>query len=137
MEARLPVIVRSTEIDVNGHLNNAKYLEYMEWGRKQWYDLIQMPFESFHAHGILTAIVNININYRKECRQNDELEVVTTPLSVGRTSYVFHQQIVNQQQIVCAEAKVTCVIMDLYTRKSAPVPAALRQYFLGEQEGKV
>jgi acyl-ACP thioesterase len=24
-------VVRCTEIDVNGHLNNAKFVEYLEW----------------------------------------------------------------------------------------------------------
>jgi acyl-CoA thioesterase FadM len=31
METALTIIVRSTEIDINGHVNNAKYLEYLEW----------------------------------------------------------------------------------------------------------
>jgi YbgC/YbaW family acyl-CoA thioester hydrolase len=93
MEAILEVTVRSTEIDINGHVNNAKYVEYLEWGRKLWYDLIEMPFDSFHAHGILTAIVNMNINYRKECHQNDQLQVITSPAKVGRTSYVFERKI--------------------------------------------
>ncbi|WP_078499468.1 acyl-ACP thioesterase domain-containing protein [Paenibacillus selenitireducens] len=29
MEAILEVTVRSTEIDINGHVNNAKYVEYL------------------------------------------------------------------------------------------------------------
>jgi acyl-CoA thioester hydrolase/thioesterase-3 len=32
MKTSLNIIVRPTEIDVNGHVNNAKYLEYLEWG---------------------------------------------------------------------------------------------------------
>ena len=38
MDASIELIVRSTEIDVNGHVNNAKYLEYLEWGREEWYE---------------------------------------------------------------------------------------------------
>ena len=29
------IVVRPTEVDVNGHVNNAKYVEYMEWGREE------------------------------------------------------------------------------------------------------
>ena len=29
MKTSLDIVVRPTEIDVNGHVNNAKYLEYL------------------------------------------------------------------------------------------------------------
>ena len=38
METSLEIVVRPTEVDVNGHVNNAKYVEYMEWGREEWYE---------------------------------------------------------------------------------------------------
>jgi hypothetical protein len=38
MEAVLETVVRCTEIDVNGHVNNARYVEYLEWGREAWYE---------------------------------------------------------------------------------------------------
>ena len=34
MEVILETVVRCTEIDVNGHVNNAKFVEYLEWGRE-------------------------------------------------------------------------------------------------------
>ncbi|TGU69096.1 acyl-CoA thioesterase, partial [Mesorhizobium sp. M00.F.Ca.ET.186.01.1.1] len=33
MAHRFAFTVQSTDIDVIGHVNNAKYLEYMEWAR--------------------------------------------------------------------------------------------------------
>lgn len=47
MKSSLPIIVRSTEIEVNGHVNNAKYLEYFEWGREEWYEQCALPYETF------------------------------------------------------------------------------------------
>jgi len=35
METAHETVVRPTEVDVNGHVNNAKYVEYMEWGREE------------------------------------------------------------------------------------------------------
>ena len=32
METALEIVVRPTEVDVNGRGNNAKYVDYMEWG---------------------------------------------------------------------------------------------------------
>jgi thioesterase-3 len=130
METTLELIVRSTEIDVNGHVNNAKYLEYLEWGREEWYERAKLHYDTFQAMGIQTVTVNININYKKECKQGERLSVTCQPESIGRSSFVLKQQIRNEQGDLCADAMVTCVTMDTETRKSREVPAELRAWFI-------
>jgi thioesterase-3 len=129
MEASLEIVVRSTEIDVNGHVNNAKYLEYLEWGREEWYERAELPYDTFLELGIQTVTVNININYRKECVQNDRLTITTKPEKMGRTSYVLKQEIHNQRGELVADALVTSVTMDSTTRTSRPVPDELSRFF--------
>ncbi|MBW7477350.1 acyl-CoA thioesterase [Paenibacillus oenotherae] len=132
MEAMLDIVVRSTEIDVNGHVNNAKYLEYLEWGREEWYERSELHYETLLAMGIQTVTVNININYRHECRQGDRLTITTTPERAGRTSYVLKQTIINADGVLCADALVTSVTMDVATRKSREIPGELRRLFAAE-----
>lgn len=129
MEAIIEIIVRSTEIDVNGHVNNAKYLEYLEWGREEWYEQNGLQYEMLLAMGVQTVTVNININYRKECRQGEKLQIRTLPERVGNTSFVLKQELRNARGEVAADAIVTVVTMDSQTRKSRPVPDVLRQMF--------
>lgn len=129
METKLAIVVRSTEIDVNGHVNNAKYLEYLEWGREEWYETCALSYETFGELGIQTVTVNININYRKECKQGEHLTVSCRPERMGRSSYVLQQEIRNQQGELCADALVTSVTMDSITRTSREAPAELRKYF--------
>ncbi len=129
MEAVLHIVVRSTEIDVNGHVNNAKYLEYLEWGREEWYDNAGLSYDTFKRMGIQTVTVNININYRRECRQGDKLAILTRPEKIGNTSYVFKQEIFNDKHELCADAWVTSVTMDMATRKAREVPPELRAFF--------
>ncbi|AZN42884.1 acyl-CoA thioesterase [Paenibacillus albus] len=129
MEVSLELIVRSTEIDVNGHVNNAKYLEYLEWGREEWYEQAELHYNVFLGMGIQTVTVNINISYRKECKQGDKLTVKTAPERAGRTSYVLKQQIVNDRGELCADALVTSVTMDVDTRKGRELPNQLRKFF--------
>lgn len=131
-ETALEIVVRSTEIDVNGHVNNAKYLEYLEWGREEWYERNGLHYEVFLGMGVQTVTVNINVNYRKECRQGDRLVVKCRPEKVGNKSYVLKQEIVNQKGELCADALVTSVTMDSETRKGREVPEELRRLFLGE-----
>lgn len=128
-EVTLDLIVRSTEIDVNGHVNNAKYLEYLEWGREEWYETTGLHYDVFTQMGIQTVTVNININYKKECRQGDRLVVKTRPEKVGNTSFVLKQEIINQHGDVVADALVTSVTMGIDSRKSVPVPDVLRTRF--------
>jgi thioesterase-3 len=129
MEVSLEIVVRSTEIDVNGHVNNAKYLEYLEWGREEWYETAGLHYDVFTKMGIQTVTVNININYRKECKQGDRLTIKTSPERLGNTSYSLKQEIYNQRGELVADAIVTSVAMDLETRKGRPVPDELRKLF--------
>lgn len=129
MEASIVILVRSTEIDVNGHVNNAKYLEYLEWGREEWYEKAKLDYNTFLEMGIQTVTVNINVNYRKECLQNDRLTIVTKPEKVGRTSFVLKQEIFNQRDELVCDALVTSVAMDSETHKGTQVPDQLARLF--------
>lgn len=128
-ETSIEIEVRSTEIDQLGHVNNAKYLEYLEWGREHWYETHNLPFERFEQMGLGSVTVNININYRKEVRQGEHLTIVTRPERKGRSSYVIAQEIINESGDRVADALVTLVMMDLKQRKSAPLPEELARLF--------
>lgn len=130
LESRLALTVRSTEIDINGHVNNAKYLEYMEWGREDWYERAALPYDALRALGVVTMTVNINLNYRREALQNDVLTVITRPGQVGRTSFTLEQTLIRESDdSLIADARVTLVTVDANERRSTPVPEALRNFF--------
>ncbi len=129
MQSQVEIIVRSTEIDVNGHVNNAKYLEYLEWGREKWYEDAQLAYATFQNMGIHTVVVSIHINYRQECKQGDCLTVTCAPQSIGKSSYVFIQKILNQRKEMCVEATVSSVTVHTASRKSCEAPIELRKHF--------
>jgi thioesterase-3 len=54
-------VVRCTEIDVNGHLNNAKFVEYLEWGREEWYESHGFGYDRLEELGAITVVVNIDL----------------------------------------------------------------------------
>jgi acyl-CoA thioester hydrolase/thioesterase-3 len=117
--------VRSTEIDSNGHVNNAKYVEYLEWGREDWYERNGLPNDRLFALGAVTVTVNIDLNFRRECRQGEALVVTTRPQRLGRSSFAFRQEIHNHERALVADAVVTLVTIDPATRKSRSVPEKL------------
>jgi len=131
VETSLDLVVRPTEIDVNGHVNNAKYVEYLEWGREDWYERNGLPYDRLLALGAVTVTVNIDLNFRRECRQGETLTVATRPERLGRTSFALRQEIRRAGGETAADAVVTLVTIDPATRKSRPVPEELARALTG------
>ena len=123
------ITVRGFHIDVFGHTNNARYLEFMEIAR---WDALQPLISSgfFAARNLGFVIVNININYRAASFINDILEVKTLMKNICNKSIVVHHDVYDKTKghAVC-DADVTFVLMDLKTRKAVPVEGELREVF--------
>jgi YbgC/YbaW family acyl-CoA thioester hydrolase len=129
VEVTLDIVVRCTEIDVNGHVNNARFVEYLEWGREEWYDRQGLTYDVLRALGALTVVVNLNLNLRQACRQGDPLRIVTWPQRRGRTSFVLGQRVERAGGAVAADALVTLVTVDPDTRRPRPLPEELARLF--------
>ncbi len=123
------ITVRGFHIDVFGHTNNARYLEFMEIAR---WDALQPSITSgfFATRNLGFVIVNININYRAASFINDILEVKTIMKNIGNKSIVVHHDVFDKTKghAVC-DADVTFVLMDLKTRKAVPLEGELREVF--------
>jgi thioesterase-3 len=115
-------VVRCTEIDVNGHLNNAKFVEYLEWGREEWYECHGFGYDRLEELGAITVVVNVNLNYRQPCHQGDRLRIVTSPQRRGRTSFALAQRIERSDGTIVADGVVTIVTVDSDSRRAVPLP---------------
>lgn len=126
-ETKMELTVRSTEIDVNGHVNNAKYLEYLEWGREDWYERLGLDYETLCGMGVITVVVHVSANFRAEAKQNDTLTVTTHMSRVGNTSFTMTQSIDNQRHERVLDAEFIIVTVDAQSRKKIRVPDAIRE----------
>lgn len=124
--------VDSSDLDELEHVNNARYLDYLERGRTNWYDeagLVEMCAGEVERARFGTVVVNINIDFRSECQVGDRLQVVTEPGRAGNKSFVVSQRIEKEDGTVAAEAQVTSVVMDLRTRGAVPLNSDIRALF--------
>jgi thioesterase III len=128
-EVVLEAVVRCTEIDVNGHVNNAKFIEYLEWGREEWYDRHGFAYDRLKKLGAITVLVNLNVNYRQPCHQGDRLRICTGPRGRGRTSFTLAQRIERGDGTAAADAVVALVTVDPDTRKARPLPEEFARLF--------
>lgn len=125
-EIRLEVTAEHT--DELGHLNHVQAVEYLQNARLAFYDRCGLRTEGQKGrYG--TVVVNIDVNFRKECFLGDLLTVVTRPVSVGRKSFIVFQEILRSDGQTAVDGKITSVVMDMDARAIVPVPDVLRGHF--------
>ncbi len=102
--------IRGYHTDLYQHVNNARYLEFLEEGRWQLLE-DHLDLETFMGSGFSFFVVNINISYRSPARVGDTVVVRSGLKKIGNKSAVFQQQIVHKATgAVCIDADVTFVI---------------------------
>ncbi len=125
----LEIKVRSTHIDVMGHVNNAKYVEFLEWGRVDEIEKKGIDIWEMVKSGLGFAVVNLNIHYRKEAFVGDILVVKTIFKELRNRKVGIINQIITKKdsnEIVC-KAEVTFLIFDINRHKSITMPEELSQ----------
>lgn len=136
LTGKIELDVQENEIDELGHVNNARFLEYFERGRMDWYNRCDPDLNERLDRHLGTVVVNIDINYRKECFAGDRLSILTRPDRLGRKSYVLHQEILAVDGECVSDARVTSVVMDMSTRKVVALPEALATQFDHQHNGE-
>ncbi|CNI25432.1 MULTISPECIES: thioesterase family protein [Yersinia] len=119
--------VRGFHIDVFQHVNNARYLEFLEEARWEW--LEGEPAAQWMAeHQIAFIVVNININYRRPAVLGDLLRIDSQLLRLNGKSGVMKQTVtLEPESIAVADAELTFVCIDLRSQKALPIEGALRE----------
>jgi len=121
--------VRSYECDSYGHVNNAVYLNYLEFARMSALFEKGFTLDQMKDKGYLVFVKKIEIEYRNPLYQDDEISVKTFTSESRNTSGTFTQQIFRKDKDQpAAEAKVTWVFTNL-KGNPIPIPAEIREAF--------
>lgn len=119
--------VRGFHLDLYGHVNNARYLEFLEEAR---WELLEGAIDlgDWHRRGLAFTAVRITINYRRAASLGDVLEVRSTLAVLRSRSGTFRQEIVFiESGEIAADADVTFVIVDSTTGRAAPIKGNIRE----------
>jgi thioesterase III len=129
-ESVTEIKVRGYHADLYGHVNNARYLEFLEEGRWNHFEST-VDYEEFKSYGWAFVIVNININYRKPAVPGDTLEVRTAYKTHGSRSMTMHQKVVFKgTDTVSADADITFVVLDSKNGKVMALEGRLLEMLL-------
>ncbi len=120
--------VRGYHVDVYGHVNNARYLEFLEEAR--WALLEEgTDLASVIRDGPALVVVSITVNYRSQATVGDELVISAGVSRIGERSAVIHQEVRSADSTtVLVDADVTFVLVDRATGRPVPIEGPLRQW---------
>ncbi|MBP5259106.1 MAG: acyl-CoA thioesterase [Paludibacteraceae bacterium] len=98
--------VRDYECDLQGIVNNANYLHYMEHTRHEFLLQKHISFAQLHEDGIDAVLHHIDITYKASLRSRDEF-ISQLRVTVEGYRQVFYQEILRKDDgRLCIRAKV-------------------------------
>lgn len=126
------IIVRGYHLDGYQHVNNARYLEFLEEDR---WACMSDEIDCFAEQKIAWVIANININYRLPAVLGQHLIIETTISEIGNKSSIATQIIrCKETNNIVVDAEVTFVLFDTKINKAVPIIDELLETLLACQE---
>ena len=123
------VEVRLSDTDAMGHVNNARYLTYVEIARVAYYEQVTGKLLPIGAHGAEEGMIlaEIRMTYRSPAFYGETLTVETRVERIGRTSFGMVHRITAPESRVAparliAVADSTLVAYDYTDERPIPVP---------------
>ncbi|MFG2349711.1 acyl-CoA thioesterase [Streptomyces phaeochromogenes] len=122
----VPVTVRGYETDVQGHVNQAVYVNYAEHARWSLLQAAGISQAGLAAKGVGPVSLEMTVRYRRELRAGDEVEVTCDFIWGEGKTFRVEQTIRKSDGTVAAEITGVGGLMDLKQRKLVADP---RDYF--------
>ncbi len=122
-----PIQIRYADIDAQGHVNNAKFLTFMELARVGY--LVELGLWdgfTYEDSGIILA--SASLEFKAPIRLNQNIQVGVRVSRIGQksmnTEYILEDSQTGQQM---ASGVAVMVAYDYRTQRSIPVPPAWRE----------
>lgn len=113
---------RYIDLDVNGHVNQAVYLSYLEQARtKYWEEVVGIRHDRTPV-----AMVRQEIEYEAPIRLDQTVTVAQRIVEMGRTSFRIEYE-VRADETVAATAEIVLLALDRENHEATPIPPAWRE----------
>lgn len=127
----LEIAVRDYEVDVEGIVNNANYLHYLEHTRHEFCNRAGLSFRDMHARGIDPVLSRVVIDYKTPLGLGD---VMVSKLNITRRGplFVFQQDIFKLDGTPVVFADVSVATLENGRLSRGDVLASAFREFLNE-----
>lgn len=124
--SRTSLRVRGYHLDGYGHVNNARYLEFLEEGRWAYFDDRPELLRRLQRGDVAFVAVNVNIDYCAAAVAGDDLEIASRICELGRRSARMAQEIHRRSDdALVSRATITFVLLDVAANRAIPIEGEL------------
>lgn len=110
---RVDLDVRSYECDIQGIVNNAVYLNYLEYARHELLKTNNIDFVEMHEAGKDLVLVRAEIDYKNSLRSDEKFYILSSIEQESRVRFAFKQNIYrteDDKHILQAKVTGTCLV---------------------------
>ena len=111
------VLIKERHLDTFGHVNNATYLELLEEARWEFLNARGFDLKTIHESGVGPVVLEIQIKFLKELRLRQPIVIESQMLSYEKKIGIMRQDILDEHNSLCCQAKMTFGFFDLEARK--------------------
>ena len=122
----VPMPVRWRDLDAFNHVNNSKYLSYLEEARLHW--MLGVPGQGLDDH-VAPVVAAAQLNYRRPIEWPRQVRITLFVERLGTTSLTVGHRIVDADDTdaLYCDGHVVMVWIDRQTGQAAPLPPAVRE----------
>lgn len=124
MTHRYALRVHYEDTDMGGIVYHANYLKFCERARSDWVRGLGIDQRAMRGEGVVFAVTEVKARFRAPARFDDELEVVSAPVSGGAARLVLSQDVTRAGTLLYA-SRVTLAAIGPAGRP-VRLPPALR-----------
>jgi acyl-CoA thioester hydrolase len=111
------VAVRGYELDTQGHLNQAVYLQYAEHTRWEMLRAAGIPGDKLRESGVGPVQLEFTIRFKRELRGGDEIDVSCAFIFGDRKVFQVRQEFRKMDGTLAAELNGAVGLLDLTERR--------------------
>jgi acyl-CoA thioester hydrolase len=116
---------RFADADIYGHINNVRFLQYLEDTRSTW----QRGFPAELPKHYGQIVVHQEIDYAAMVLPSHLPMVIEMSVSaIGNKSYTQDYRVIDDDETVAATARVVMVIFDDVTGQAVVIPEYMREW---------
>lgn len=114
--------VRSYELDFLAHVNNAVYLNYLEYGRFSAIVESGIDWMKLMSQGLNIVIARIEVDFVRPAVMGDKLRICSHVCERGTSSFIF-RQVIDKPDGVTVIARADCKMVTIDANgKPIPIP---------------
>ena len=121
---RMPIPLRWSDLDAFNHVNNARYLTFLEQARIEWFETLDGPWMDDHSAPV---VASATLNFKRPIAYPAQVAVELFTDKLGTSSVVIGHRIVAADGTVHCDGQVVAVWVDRQTGKPAPLPPGVRR----------